>query len=95
MKEQEEVPVEQKRNLVVKRINFKSFEGKSTDSFSYKTMNAPRTLCPSLNFTFYFVKRSRFNKEKQMVWNSKVSQFWEVNTNPNYVLNITILFDDK
>lgn len=28
MKEQEEVPVEQKRNLVVKRINFKSFEGK-------------------------------------------------------------------
>ena len=51
MKEQEEVPVEQKRNLVVKRINFKSFEGKkSTDSFSYKTMNAPRTLCPSLNF---------------------------------------------
>ncbi len=51
MKEQEKVPVEQKRNLVVKRINFKSFEGKkSTDSFSYKTMNAPRTLCPSLNF---------------------------------------------
>lgn len=41
MKEQEEVPVEQKRNLVVKRINFKLFEGrKRTDSFFYKTMNA-------------------------------------------------------
>lgn len=50
MKEQE-VLVEQKHNLVVKRINFKLFEGrKRTDSFFYKTMNAPRTLCPSLNF---------------------------------------------
>lgn len=40
MKEQE-VLVEQKHNLVVKRINFKLFEGrKRTDSFFYKTMNA-------------------------------------------------------
>lgn len=76
MKEQE-VLVEQKHNLVVKRINFKSFEGKkSTDSFSYKTMNAPRTLCPSLNFLpFILLNEADLTKKNKWYGTQKFLNF--------------------
>jgi len=76
MKEQE-VLVEQKHNLVVKRINFKLFEGrKRTDSFFYKTMNAPRTLCPSLNFLpFILLNEADLTKKNKWYGTQKFLNF--------------------
>ena len=76
MKEQE-VLVEQKHNLVVKKINFKLFEGrKRTDSFFYKTMNAPRTLCPSLNFLpFILLNEADLTKKNKWYGTQKFLNF--------------------
>ena len=78
MKEQE-VLVEQKHNLVVKRINFKLFEGrKRTDSFFYKTMNAPRTLCPSLNFLpFILLNEADLTKKNKWYGTQKFPNLWK------------------
>lgn len=78
MKEQE-VLVEQKHNLVVKRINFKLFEGrKRTDSFFYKTMNAPRTLCPSLNFLpFILLNEADLTKKNKWYESQKFPNLWK------------------